>query len=67
MACSVSRSIVLFTLSGQGTIVTGTVVSGRVAVGDTMLLAPKFDGCACAAFMRRIVWRKAAAPASAAH
>lgn len=31
----------IFTLSGQGTIVTGTVVSGRVAVGDTMLLAPK--------------------------
>jgi selenocysteine-specific elongation factor len=31
----------VFTLSGQGTIVTGTVVSGRVDVGDTMLLAPK--------------------------
>ncbi|NPT53571.1 selenocysteine-specific translation elongation factor [Paraburkholderia elongata] len=31
----------VFTLSGQGTIVTGTVVSGRVAAGDTMLLAPK--------------------------
>ena len=31
----------VFTLAGQGTIVTGTVVSGRVAVGDTMLLAPK--------------------------
>ncbi|MCP2089937.1 UNVERIFIED_ORG: selenocysteine-specific elongation factor [Paraburkholderia sediminicola] len=31
----------VFTLSGQGTIVTGTVVSGRVAVGDTMLLTPK--------------------------
>ncbi|MFC6310308.1 selenocysteine-specific translation elongation factor [Paraburkholderia dipogonis] len=31
----------VFTLPGQGTIVTGTVVSGRVAVGDTMLLAPK--------------------------
>ncbi|MFM0205439.1 selenocysteine-specific translation elongation factor [Paraburkholderia fungorum] len=31
----------VFTLSGQGTIVTGTVVSGRVSVGDTMLLAPK--------------------------
>ncbi|MFM0011137.1 selenocysteine-specific translation elongation factor [Paraburkholderia sediminicola] len=31
----------VFTLSGQGTIVTGTVVSGSVAVGDTMLLAPK--------------------------
>ena len=31
----------VFTLSGQGTIVTGTVVSGRVTVGDTMLLAPK--------------------------
>jgi len=31
----------VFTLAGQGTIVTGTVVSGRVNVGDTMLLAPK--------------------------
>jgi len=31
----------VFTLAGQGTIVTGTVVSGRVDVGDTMLLAPK--------------------------
>jgi selenocysteine-specific elongation factor len=31
----------VFTLAGHGTIVTGTVVSGRVAVGDTMLLAPK--------------------------
>ena len=31
----------VFTLSGQGTIVTGTVASGRVAIGDTMLLAPK--------------------------
>lgn len=31
----------VFTLAGQGTIVTGTVVSGSVAVGDTMLLAPK--------------------------
>jgi selenocysteine-specific elongation factor len=31
----------VFTLAGQGTIVTGTVVSGRVSIGDTMLLAPK--------------------------
>jgi selenocysteine-specific elongation factor len=31
----------VFTLTGQGTIVTGTVVSGSVNVGDTMLLAPK--------------------------
>ncbi|MDE1010496.1 MAG: selenocysteine-specific translation elongation factor [Paraburkholderia fungorum] len=31
----------VFTLTGQGTIVTGTVVSGRVTVGDTMRLAPK--------------------------
>ncbi|RKE40149.1 selenocysteine-specific translation elongation factor SelB [Paraburkholderia sp. BL23I1N1] len=31
----------VFTLAGQGTIVTGTVASGRVAVGETMLLAPK--------------------------
>ena len=31
----------VFTLSGQGTIVTGTVVAGNVTVGDTMLLAPK--------------------------
>ncbi|MGF6468889.1 selenocysteine-specific translation elongation factor [Paraburkholderia youngii] len=31
----------VFTLAGQGTIVTGTVVTGSVSVGDTMLLAPK--------------------------
>jgi selenocysteine-specific elongation factor len=31
----------VFTLAGQGTIVTGTVVSGRVSVGETLLLAPK--------------------------
>lgn len=31
----------VFTLAGQGTIVAGTVFSGRVNVGDTMLLAPK--------------------------
>ncbi|NUY33612.1 selenocysteine-specific translation elongation factor [Paraburkholderia sp. JPY303] len=31
----------VFTLAGQGTIVTGTVVAGSVSVGDTMLLAPK--------------------------
>ncbi|NML34557.1 selenocysteine-specific translation elongation factor [Paraburkholderia antibiotica] len=30
----------VFTLAGQGTIVTGTVVAGNVSVGDTMLLAP---------------------------
>ncbi|SAL72750.1 selenocysteine-specific translation elongation factor SelB [Caballeronia terrestris] len=31
----------VFTLAGQGTIVTGTVFAGRVNAGDTMLLAPK--------------------------
>jgi selenocysteine-specific elongation factor len=31
----------VFTLAGQGTIVTGTVVSGRVNLGDRVLLAPK--------------------------
>ncbi|WP_144149412.1 selenocysteine-specific translation elongation factor [Paraburkholderia sp. BCC1884] len=31
----------VFTLAGQGTIVTGTVVSGSVSVGETMLLAPE--------------------------
>ncbi|NKJ50713.1 selenocysteine-specific translation elongation factor [Burkholderia sp. SG-MS1] len=31
----------VFTLAGQGTIVTGTVVAGSVTVGGTMLLAPK--------------------------
>lgn len=30
----------VFTLTGQGTIVTGTVFSGRVHAGDTLLLAP---------------------------
>lgn len=33
----------VFTLSGQGTIVTGTVVAGRMTAGDTLLLAPKGD------------------------
>jgi selenocysteine-specific elongation factor len=31
----------VFTLTGQGTIITGTVFSGRVNVGDTMLLMPR--------------------------
>ncbi|KQR78622.1 translation elongation factor [Burkholderia sp. Leaf177] len=31
----------VFTLAGQGTIVTGTVVAGRVTAGETLLLAPK--------------------------
>jgi len=31
----------VFTLAGQGTIVTGTVVAGSVSVGETMRLAPK--------------------------
>jgi selenocysteine-specific elongation factor len=30
----------VFTLAGQGTIVTGTVFAGRVSVGDTLRLAP---------------------------
>ncbi|HTI16387.1 MAG TPA: selenocysteine-specific translation elongation factor [Trinickia sp.] len=30
----------VFTLTGQGTIVTGTVFAGRIGVGDTALLAP---------------------------
>ncbi|MBB3219464.1 selenocysteine-specific translation elongation factor [Pseudoduganella umbonata] len=30
----------VFTLSGQGTVVTGTALSGHVAVGDTVVLAP---------------------------
>ncbi|MEA3120482.1 MAG: selenocysteine-specific elongation factor [Paraburkholderia sp.] len=30
----------VFTLSGQGTIVTGTVFTGRIGTGDTALLAP---------------------------
>ncbi|WP_296949573.1 selenocysteine-specific translation elongation factor [uncultured Massilia sp.] len=30
----------VFTLSGQGTVVTGTALAGRVAVGDTVTLAP---------------------------
>ncbi len=30
----------VFTLSGQGTVVTGTALSGRVAVGDVLALAP---------------------------
>ena len=34
----------VFTLAGQGTIVTGTVVAGCVLVGETLLLAPKPKG-----------------------
>lgn len=30
----------VFTLSGQGTVVTGTALAGSVAVGDTLVLAP---------------------------
>lgn len=30
----------VFTLAGQGTVVTGTVFAGRVSVGDTPMLAP---------------------------
>ncbi|WP_027793875.1 selenocysteine-specific translation elongation factor [Paraburkholderia acidipaludis] len=30
----------VFTLAGQGTVVTGTVFAGRVRVGDTLMLAP---------------------------
>jgi selenocysteine-specific elongation factor len=30
----------VFTLSGQGTVVTGTALAGRVAIGDTVVLAP---------------------------
>ncbi len=30
----------VFTLAGQGTIVTGTVFAGRVTTGETMMLAP---------------------------
>ncbi|MFP6560698.1 selenocysteine-specific translation elongation factor [Paraburkholderia sp. B3] len=30
----------VFTLAGQGTVVTGTVFAGRVQVGDTLMLAP---------------------------
>ncbi|MBN3856622.1 selenocysteine-specific translation elongation factor [Paraburkholderia sp. Ac-20340] len=30
----------VFTLTGQGTVVTGTVFAGRVQTGDTLLLAP---------------------------
>jgi selenocysteine-specific elongation factor len=30
----------VFTLAGQGTVVTGTALAGRIAVGDTVTLAP---------------------------
>jgi len=30
----------VFTLSGQGTVVTGTALAGRVAVGDSVVIAP---------------------------
>jgi selenocysteine-specific elongation factor len=30
----------VFTLSGQGTVVTGTALAGRIAIGDTVVLAP---------------------------
>jgi selenocysteine-specific elongation factor len=30
-----------FTLAGVGTVVTGTAVSGRVAVGDRLVISPR--------------------------
>jgi selenocysteine-specific elongation factor len=33
----------VFTLAGHGTIVTGTVFAGRVATGDTLMLAPALE------------------------
>ncbi len=44
----------VFTLSGHGTVVTGTVFSGQVSVGDTVARdAPRGRKCGFAASMRR--------------
>jgi translation elongation factor EF-Tu-like GTPase len=55
----------VFTLAGQGTVVTGTALAGSVRVGDTLQLAPGGSRCACAASTPRTV-RRSGAPASAA-
>ena len=47
-----------FSLAGIGTVVTGTAVSGRVAVGDRVLVSPRSCRCACAACMRRTASRQ---------
>jgi selenocysteine-specific elongation factor len=53
-----------FTLAGIGTVVTGTAVSGRVAVGDRLLTRRVGRRCACAASMRRTTRQASARPAS---
>ena len=57
----------VFTLAGQGTIVTGTVVAGSVGVGDTMQLAPKNEPVRVRSITRRTAPPKPVAPASAVH
>ena len=38
-----------FTMRGFGAVVTGTLVSGPIAVGDTLTVLPDGHWCACAA------------------
>ena len=59
-----------FTLRGVGTVVTGTVLSGAVSVGDTVTISPSglvgaraFDPCAESAG-RSAAWRASAAPST---
>ncbi len=53
-----------FTLSGIGTVVTGTAVAGRCA-GDRLTFRPAAPKCVCAASMRRTARPAAGPPGSA--
>jgi selenocysteine-specific elongation factor len=53
-----------FSVAGAGIVVTGTALSGQVAVGDTLMLGPPANRCGCAACMRRIKWPRSPWPAS---
>jgi selenocysteine-specific elongation factor len=53
-----------FSVAGAGIVVTGTALSGQVAVGDTLMLGPSANRCGCAACMRRIKSPRSPWPAS---
>jgi selenocysteine-specific translation elongation factor len=56
----------VFTLAGQGTVVTGTVFGGQVAVGDTVAHSASGQRCGCAPSTPRTRRPPAAWPGSAA-